>query len=275
MNSIRHKFHEIKFILDSGYVDILALSETKLDDSDNDNLYNVNGFTLLRKDKRKSSGGLMMYISSRIPHRELQFTYKTTAHIEILPVELVIDQCDKWFLGLIYKNPSTSNTEFENFFKQVCTDCIKSHDDSILVGDLNFNMLNSTCPLGDLCDLYGLKNIIDTPTCFKSMTPTLIDVILVNDKKRFYNSFTADVGISDVHHLVGAAMRKHIPPAKTRVVEYRDVKNIDYYQVRIDLFNLSILDTICRVQKTLTKLFQNSMTTWYPFLTNMLRLNEK
>ena len=41
VNSIRNKFDEIKYILNNGYVDILALSETKLDSSDNANLFAV------------------------------------------------------------------------------------------------------------------------------------------------------------------------------------------------------------------------------------------
>ena len=55
-----------------------------------------------------------------------------------------------------------------------------------VVGDLNINFLNeneSRC-LKDAMDVYGLYNLIDTPTCYKSVDPTLIDVILTSQRRR-------------------------------------------------------------------------------------------
>lgn len=244
VNSLRNKFDEIKYILTNGYIDVLALSETKLDSSDNSNIFNVDGFTLLRKDKRKNSGGLIMYVSNRIPHRELNVNVNVTGNIEVMSIELIIDKGDKWFIGHIYKNPVTPNREFEDFLSQMSNQCLNGYDNTMLIGDMNFNMLSDHCLLKDLCDVYGYENVINSPTCFKSHTPTLIDVLLVTDKKRLFCGFSFDVGISDFHNLIGAALRKHIPGMKTKKVEYRKVKDVCYNQVRLDLFDLSLAEMI-------------------------------
>ena len=40
---------------------------------------------------------------------------------------------------------------------------------------MNCNLLNNT-DFCDVCDVFGLKNIIKYPTSFKSDIPTLVDV---------------------------------------------------------------------------------------------------
>ena len=244
MNSVRGKFDDIKYILTSGYIDVLALSETKLDCSDNSNIFHVDGFTMLRKDKRKNSGGLMLYISNRIPHREITLNIEASDNIEFMSIELTVDKDDKWFIGHIYKNSVTSNQEFEKFLSCMSNQSLNGYDNTMLIGDMNCNMLNEKCILNDICDIYGYKNTIISPTCYKSCTPTLIDVVLVSDKKRLFSGFSFDIGISDFHCIVGAALRKHIPCTKSKIIEYRQVKDIRYNQVRMDLLNFGLSEMI-------------------------------
>ena len=248
VNSVRSKFDELKFFLAKGYVDILALSETKLDSSDNVNLFNVNNYSLLRVDKRKNSGGLMLYISNRIPHRLVNVISTLPVNIEMISVELIFDKNDKWSLCHIYKNPSVGPDTFEKFFADTCNVCLSKYDNCIFIGDMNFNVLNPTCLLNDLCTSYGLENVITSPTCLKSQNPTLIDVMLVTDKRRFYNGFSYDVGISDFHNLIGAALRKHIPKKTVEHIEYRKVRDINYNAVRLDLSEYNLTDSVENLQ---------------------------
>jgi exonuclease III len=44
INSLRYKFDEIKEVLTDNIVDLLIISETKLDESFNDNLFSVDGY---------------------------------------------------------------------------------------------------------------------------------------------------------------------------------------------------------------------------------------
>ena len=61
INSLRYKFNDLKPILTDKLCDILIISETKLDDSFNDNLFVINGYKFERKDRNAKGGGLFVY----------------------------------------------------------------------------------------------------------------------------------------------------------------------------------------------------------------------
>ena len=69
INSIRNKFEPIEGILRNGLIYILAISESKRDDSFPMAHFSVQNYTLHRKDRNSKGGGLMIYIRSDIPHR--------------------------------------------------------------------------------------------------------------------------------------------------------------------------------------------------------------
>ena len=58
INSLRYKFNDLKPILMDRLCDILVISETRLDDSFNNNLFAVNGYKLERKDRNANGGGI-------------------------------------------------------------------------------------------------------------------------------------------------------------------------------------------------------------------------
>ena len=50
-------------------------------------------------------------------------------------------------------------------------------------------------------DAFCLKNLIKEPTCFKSIVPTKIDLIVTNQKSLFMKSSAYESGLSDFHKL--------------------------------------------------------------------------
>jgi len=239
INSFRSKFTEIDYIIRKYCLQILAISETKLDSSDNSNIFNIQGFSMLRADKRKNSGGLLMYISNKIPHRQINLDIAHN-NIETLCSEIIIDKNDIWIVCAMYKNPTVKNHEFEIFFKDICEKLLCKYDNVILLGDLNFNLLKPDCYLQTILPVFDMKNIINSPTCKKSLTPTLLDVIITNKSSRLMNTFSIDIGLSDFHNLIGCLMRKHIPKPKEKIVKYRKINNIDYDQVKNEISTITL-----------------------------------
>ena len=56
--------------------------------------------------------------------------------------------------------------------------------------------------LFELCDLFGLQNLIKSSTCETKTSSTLIDVILTNRVKSFRHSKAVETGVSDFHKRV-------------------------------------------------------------------------
>jgi hypothetical protein len=70
VNSLGSKIDEIKELQRKCKLDVLVLSETKLDGSYKQEVLDIDGFCCIRKDKRSNSGGLVVYISKDIPFSE-------------------------------------------------------------------------------------------------------------------------------------------------------------------------------------------------------------
>ena len=106
INSLRNKFGFLSSQI-TKYVDILLLSETKLDDSFPTAQFLLNGFCKpYRLDRSSNGGGILLYVRDDIPSRLLT-DYKIKDNRELFFVEVNIGK-KKWLLGCSY-NPHKNN----------------------------------------------------------------------------------------------------------------------------------------------------------------------
>ena len=114
INSVRNKFENFKEII-NGNVDIFAIAETKLDGSFPTSQFELEGYYLpFRLDITKQSGGLLVYIRSSVPSRQLSYG-SICDSIQAIPVEINLRQ-EKWLMISIYCPPSQDS--FYTFFKK-------------------------------------------------------------------------------------------------------------------------------------------------------------
>ena len=93
--------------------------------------------------------------------------------------------------------------------------CLLSSDHILIMGDLNFDLMNVTkCkPLLDFMEIFNLQNCIQAPTCFmKGCTPSLVDVILTGSKQFTFKPLNIPTGISDCHNLISVCINGNLPP---------------------------------------------------------------
>ena len=232
VNSLGPKLTEIKELQNLCKIDVLVLSETKLDGSYKQEVLDIDGYSCIRQDKRSNSGGLLMYVSNDIPHSVGSINVCNN-DIECLSIELNVSD-DKIILLGLYKNPKTDPVLFKRFFKETCEEICESHENVVIIGDLNFNMLQDNI-LSSIIPTFSLTNVIKDATCFKSQQPTLIDVMLVTKRRKIIKGFSENVGISDFHNLIGGVMRLHKPAPKIKKVVVRKLSKIDYERVLADI----------------------------------------
>ena len=63
---------------------------------------------------------------------------------------------------------------------------------------------------------FDLESLIDSPTCYKSINPTCIDLILPSKKNHFQQSATFETGLSDYHKLITTILRKTISKGNSK-----------------------------------------------------------
>ncbi len=100
-----------KDILQNNLIDILCISESKLDESNVEKDLDCSPqFKLYRKDRSSTSGGLVIWLRSDIPQQRmyhLEFD-SDKYRVESVSLELIIIK-EKWILILAYKNPNVVN----------------------------------------------------------------------------------------------------------------------------------------------------------------------
>ena len=82
---------------------------------------------------------------------------------------------------------------------------------------------------------FDLESLINSPTCYKSINPTCIDLILTNKKKHFMKSATFETGLSDHHRLITTILRKTISKGNSKKMFYRDYKRFDQKKFEAEL----------------------------------------
>ena len=114
-----------------------------------------------------------------------------------------------------------------------------NYDNIVLAGDLNIDELNSCSDssnhLSDMKDVFNLSNLINKPTCFKSQSGSLLDLILTNRPRSFMKSQAFELGLSDCQKLVCSILRASFKKLPPKIITYRDQKDFDQQNFLHDL----------------------------------------
>ena len=226
VNSLRYKMPEIANVLNN--LDILGLSETKIDESYPNAQFHVEGFNLYRKDRNCFGGGLICYVSNLIPSRlRNDLCDFDMQGIECIIVEVTINK-EKVFFILMYKPPNIRDHCFIDVLSTVLDKCISLCKSYYVLGDLNVDLSKRPNPLSDLFDVYDLKNIVTEPTCFRNVhNPSLLDPIITNTPQRLITHLNVNIAVSDCHNLVCGVTRVNAPKFVPRKIFYRSFKKFD------------------------------------------------
>ena len=175
-------------------MNILLISETKIDPSFPTAQFLINGFTTYRGDRNINGGDMLLYIREDIPSNLLH----TDDIIEGFYIEIRIRK-KKWLADCSY-------SPHKRFISSHLIELGKNLDfnskyyNFILLGDLNAEPTNETA--SDFCQVYDCSDFIKKYTCFKNpQNPSCIDLIITNKPRNFKGSMTIETGLSDFHKL--------------------------------------------------------------------------
>ena len=218
INSLRYKFDSLVEILRSN-VDILLISETKIDSSFPTAQFKIEGYTTYRLDRNSNGGGILLYVREDIPSTLLN----TELLIEGFCIEINIRK-NKWLLVCTY-NPNKNL--ISNHLKEIgknLDNYSSKYDNFILLGDLNSEPTESA--VRDFSQIYGCENLIKDNTYFKNPEkPSCIDFIITNRPKSFQNSVTLQTGLSDIHKMTLTVMKVFYKKQKPTIMTYRSYTN--------------------------------------------------
>ena len=242
INSLQSKFDELQLINNRLRAGILVLTETKIDSSYPDSQFKMANYRLYRQDRVKGGGGILTYISSKLPSKKLKIT-KTYKTIELLAVEVKLEGTCAVVLG-IYRPPRSKGANYyqvlEEELNEITSWAISKCQTIIITGDLNLDRLKPNEREGklltDLEEVFELTCLIDQATRVTTTSSTLLDVILTNTPDLFKSAGVAEMGLSD-HKLVYTFVNKVVKQHAARIINCRSTKHLDLEEFKKDLYD--------------------------------------
>ena len=234
INSLRGKFESLKTWVKSN-IDIIVITETKLDESFPVQQFVVEGYRpSFRQDRDRLGGGVMIIVREDIPCREI-CTIDNEVNIEGIFLEFSTRK-QKWLLLGGYCNKKSNINTFLSNLGSSLDIHLSRYDNLLLLGDFNSEITEPA--MKDFCETYNLKNLIDEPTCFKNPNnPSSIDLMLTNKYRSVQHNHTIETGLSDHHKMTVCFMRSYFPKQAPTLIRYRNFKKFDNSAFRTELFN--------------------------------------
>ena len=133
---------------------------------------------------------------------------------------------------MVYRPPEYGNlSEFFEKLSRVVDLAITKYNNVVVLGDINVDTQDSNSPglnkVQDLCDVFGLKNLIKSTTCETKTSTSSIDITLTNGTRSFKNSGTIETGLSDFHKLVMTSFRSIYERLRPTKIQYRSYKKFN------------------------------------------------
>ena len=224
INSIRNKFEMLTSLI-ANKIDVLLLSEAKLDETFPLEKFFISGFAKpFRLDRNSKSGGIMLFLRDNIPFRLLK-PGDRPSNTETLFIELNLRK-KKWLMRCGYNPKKFLINKLIHDIGKVLDSFIGNYDNLLIVGDLSSEITESS--IHDFCNSHNLHNLCHKSTCYKNpQKPSCIDLFLTNSPKSFQNTQAMETGLSDFHKLVATISKMYLPNNQPKVITYRDYKNYD------------------------------------------------
>ena len=242
ITSLSKHIDELRVLLQNNSLDLLAINETRLNETIADNEISISGYNIVRRDRPlngRNGGGVCFYVRSNINY--IVRADLVSDQLENLSIEIIKPRSKRFIVATWYRPP---NSPFELFstFEDFVGKLDADGKEYYIMGDFNCNMLPAsfynayTQALLNITDIYNLKQLITEPTRITPLSSTLIDVIFTNLPDNTTCSGVSHIGISD-HSLI-YVYRKISSPSVikgTSTITYRQFKNFNRNTFRSDI----------------------------------------
>ena len=234
----------MKIIVKECNFDIMGVCETFIDQNIADHEISIDGYNCVKKNRNRHGGGVLVYIREGIAYNEI--TDLTGSQVESVWISIKSKR-HSLAIGVMYRPPSSNTEYFQNMLDQI-ENVLSLNVNILLMGDLNydykFDESLSSNPLHQIEVLYGMRQLINTPTRVTLTTSTLIDVMLSNDYESHMSSGVFNTSLSD-HYMIYTVYSK-MCVRKTcthKVIKFRNYRhfNIECFRNAL-LHNSSITD---------------------------------
>ena len=223
---------EIRVFCETHIPHVLCLNETWLDSSINDGEIQLHGYSLIRRDKTRRKGGVLVYVSSNLAYKMIQDFETDQTDLQCLWLEITPPKSKGFILCSCYRPPNINNEEaYVVGLRNMLTEVADGEKEIVIIGDLNFDLKQSkksasTKRFINMTKDFSLRQIIENFTRITEHSKTLIDLFLTS-RPDLYVSGVIPVGFSD-HSAIFAVRKLHrLKPPPPRIINTRNFKRFN------------------------------------------------
>ena len=202
--SLLPKISELRLFASKYQPSVIAISETWLDKSVTNGEIHIDGYTFHRKDRKRTGGGVGLYVNNKYAHTCLEDN-SSTEH-ESVWINLFLPKTKPLQVGVCYRPPN--QTDFTDHLEKNLS-FLRSDCETYLLGDFNIDC-NSSHPLlkayKQVLSIYDLVQIISEPTRITESSKSIIDHIVTNRRENLAQFGVVPMGLSD-HMLIYCSRR--------------------------------------------------------------------
>ena len=229
--SLRNKITEVGELLSLG-IHLLAISETHLDDTFNDEVLGVQGYNIFRRDRNRFGGGIAVYVQNNIPVKVRMDLM--VDDIEVIWLQINLPYVKPLLIGCVYRPPSAPMDYLDQLCLMLDKVCDLGHE-TYFLGDTNIDWNSCNCTLKEKLQstarACNLSQMVEKPTrvCIRrdgSKSETCIDHIFTNCSHLCSKALSIPVGCSD-HNLVVMVRKAKLPKSGPKIVYRRSMKNFN------------------------------------------------
>ena len=244
--SLPKHLDEIRLLLHDKKLDVLALNETRLDSSISDDLMSIEGYDILRSDRKRNGGGVCIYVRCHV-------NYETRPDLipndlEAVCLEIKQANSKSFIFSSVHRPPNTTVETFSKIERLI--QLVDNENKEVyMLGDLNCNLLDSNLSnvkmLQEIMQLYQLTQIIDDPTRVTKSTKSILDVCITSSPDKIIQSGVVHLGISD-HSLIYATRKLNSVINSQNSVEFRNFRKFNVESFLSDLYMLPWVELDCK-----------------------------
>jgi hypothetical protein len=271
--SVVNKIKELKLLVEEENVDVVAITETWLNETITDEEMNISGFVLFRRDRndpiKRRGGGVAMYVKN-----ELNPVYNCELSEDSFSESLwcnIICENENTLLGVCYRAPDSSELNDEKLYGLI--NSISKYR-VVVMGDFNLpeldwgnlDNLDLHDPFVDCLLNNFLLQLVDEPTRGKNY----LDLVLSSEENMVQNLSVGEQFETSDHQVIRFDLVCRKNENKTTVKKY-DYFRADYDEVRKHMQALQ--------QETSSNYFTNNISEvndrWINIKNNCLRIRNK
>ena len=237
IRSLLKKIDEIKISIHQNSFDILAISETWLSDKIPNELVNIPGFNVYRKDGPSHGGGVLIYIKETLPHT---YCPDLTNFNNTEVVRIDNKSFPSFYVSCVY-NPKADDENYYQCMLNNFENVLAKNKEIVILGDLNINYILDE----NLCEnqahfietLFCCKQLIVEPTRVTQSSQSVIDHIYTTMPHNHLDHGILKYTLSD-HYFIFTTLkfrRQASPPKRIHKKDYNGISINDFIRDLMDI----------------------------------------